>query len=129
MKFSKRSIKNLLECHIDLDLIAVTALAKNCFDFTVIEGYRDKVHQDLAFKSGFSNAKWPNSKHNSNPSMAFDFIPAPFNGWNDIESFKRVGKLLKDTADELYEQKAISHKVQYGGDWKSFKDYPHFELI
>jgi len=58
-------------------------------------------------------------KHNAYPSKAFDI------------AFKtRDGKL--DWSSHLFERfanivKMQHHPVQWGGDWKSFKDLPHFQ--
>ena len=51
---------------------------------------------------------------------AFDFIPYPFNGWEDLESFRKVGEELKFCARHL------GIKCGYGGDWGW--DWGHFEL-
>ena len=72
-KFSKRSYDNLVECHPDLQLIANTLI--RYIDFAVIEGHRDEAQQNHYYWRGTSKVRYPNSKHNSVPSMAMDIIP------------------------------------------------------
>ena len=65
---------------------------------------------------------WPNGKHNKKPSLAVDVVPYPVD-WSDIERFIRFGWFVKGLAIGL------GIKIRWGGDWKRFKDYPHFELV
>ena len=121
-KFGKRSKDNLVTCHENLQLIAADAI--KLIDFTIIEGHRSKEAQNVAVARGTSRTPWPRSKHNKVPSLAFDFIPYPFDGWTTKShpKFKAVGKVLKQCAE------ARGIKASYGGDWTSFRDYPHFQL-
>lgn len=91
-------------------------------DFTVICGHRGEEEQNKAFAEGKSKLKFPNSKHNSRPSMAVDLAPYPIN-WNDKEAFKRLSILIKKIASD----KQIG--ITWGGDWKRFRDLPHYELL
>ena len=124
--FGNRSQSNLESCHSDLILIANETIKE--VDFTVIQGRRGQVEQDTYFKNKTSKKEYPDSKHNKTPSEAFDFIPCPFQGWKDIESFKRVGHALVRTAIRLKKEGKISHDLEYGGDWTRFRDYPHVGL-
>lgn len=117
--FSKRSLDNLKSCHPDLQKVAHAAIKD--FDFSVICGHRGKAEQDKAVATGKSKAKWPTSKHNSKPSLAFDATPVPLD-WNDIDSFKRMAAHMKAAA------KRVDVKIKWGGDFKNFFDGPHFEL-
>lgn len=122
--FGKRSKDNLATCHENLQLIAKDAI--KLIDFTIIEGHRGKQAQNVAVARGTSKTPWPRSKHNKIPSLAFDFLPYPFNGnWKDktlIPRLKAIGKVLLECAAKR------GIKASYGGDWKTFKDYPHFQL-
>ena len=121
-KISNRSIKNIQGIDPRLSLIVGMVLARGKVDLTITCGLRSLEDQQKAFKDGFSKLDGINKKSKHQMGKAIDFIPYPFNGWNDIESFKKVGKELKLCADYL------GIKNSYGGDWKSFKDYPHFQL-
>jgi len=117
--FSQRSLDNLATCHKDLQRVAHEAIKH--FDFTVICGHRGKTAQDKAFAEGKSKVKWPNSKHNKNPSLAFDATPVPLD-WKDTASFHAMAKTMKEAAHKL------KITIRWGGDFKNFFDGPHFEL-
>lgn len=90
-------------------------------------GYRSKAEQDALYAQGrtkpgnvITNAKGGFSQHNW--GIAFDIAmnhDVNKNGkvsddvWN-TRGFQNVAKLAK------------KHKLGWGGDWKSFKDMPHF---
>jgi peptidoglycan LD-endopeptidase CwlK len=117
--FSKRSLDNLASCDPALQKVAHEAI--KYYDFTVICGHRGKAAQDKAVAEGKSKAKWPTSKHNSNPSLAFDATPVPLD-WNDTKSFHAMAKHMKTAAN------TVGVKIKWGGDFKNFFDGPHFEL-
>lgn len=121
-KISSRSVKNIHGIDHKLSLIVGMVLARGSVDLTITCGLRTLEDQQKAFKGGFSKLDGVNKKSKHQIGKAIDFIPYPFNGWNDIESFKKVGEELKLVANHL------GFKCSYGGDWKTFKDYPHFQL-
>lgn len=127
-KFSKRSIANLKTCHPLLYVLALEAIKE--FDFVVICGHRSVTEQQALYAQGRTRAGKivtnidgikKKSKHNQTPSLAMDLVPHPID-WNDIERFKELGKIIKRLAKEA------NTPLSWGGDWRSFKDYPHFEL-
>ncbi len=122
-KLSKRSLKNIKGIDERLTLILGMILARGKVDLTIICGMRTLEEQQEAFKNGFSKLDGINKKSKHQEGLAFDFIPYPFKGWDDREGFRRVGKELKLVA------KYLGISCRYGGDWRSFKDYPHFEVI
>jgi len=117
--FSERSLANLRECHPDLQRVAHEAIKH--FDFAVICGHRNKAGQDKAFAEKKSKLRWPNSKHNKVPAMAFDAVPHPLD-WNDTAAFHAMAKAMKAAA------KKLGIVIRWGGDFKGFFDGPHFEL-
>ncbi len=125
--FSRRSRKNLETCEIPLQTLATKALATSPIDFTIICGYRDKKGQDEAFASGASKVKFPNSKHNSWPALAFDAVPYPLD-WHDIKSFQELGDHIIETWGTMTDDEKMGFDLSWGGNWKKFKDYPHYEL-
>lgn len=90
-------------------------------DFTVLCGHRGKEEQDSAYRHGFSKVEWPNSKHNTLPSRAVDIVPYPID-WQDEGRFHTLADVVKHVAKEM------GVKLVWGGDWKNFKDLPHWEL-
>lgn len=130
-KFSQRSLKHLNECDDRLIKIANATIKR--IDFTVIDGARTEEEAKANQAKGTS---WTNkSKHCRKPkSYAFDFIPYPFKGWNNLEEFEKVAKVLKEEALKL------GIKVRWGGDWNMNGKYDdeiargsydggHFELM
>ena len=117
--FSKKSYNNLVTCHSNIQ--AVMKKAIEIIDFSVLCGYRDEVEQNRLEEAGKSQVRYPNSKHNIYPSMAIDIAPYPID-WKDITRFKNLANLIKQIA--LMEGVAI----EWGGDWKNFKDYPHYQI-
>lgn len=121
-KLSNRSLKNLVGVDSRLTLILGMVLARGKVDLTITCGIRSLEDQQKAFKNGNSKLDGINKKSKHQIGKAFDFIPYKFNGWDDIESFKKVGEELKFCANFL------GIKNQYGGDWKNFVDMPHFQI-
>lgn len=119
-QFSERSLKNLAQCDERLQRVAHEAIKH--FDFTVICGHRGEAEQNAAYKAGHSRLKFPQSKHNKTPSLAFDACPFPID-WNDHKRFQIMGKVMKEAAASL------GIKITWGGDWHSFVDKPHFEVV
>lgn len=127
-KFGSKSKKKLATCHPELQRLCNEVI--KYYDFSVLEGHRTKAKQDNAFKQGRSKVQYPNSKHNTNPSMAVDIAPYPIN-WKDTPRWYHFGGYVKATADRL------EIPIRWGGDWdgdfdlkdQNFYDLPHFELI
>lgn len=127
-KFSNKSRERLAECHDDLQQVMNEAIKE--FDFTVLCGYRTPAEQLALYKKGrtepgqrVTNIDGYNikSRHNYKPALAVDIAPWPID-WNDLSRFETLAHIVKAKAKEL------NIKITWGGDWKDFKDYPHFEL-
>lgn len=120
-KFSQRSLDNLNGVHPDLIRVVHRALAISEQDFVVVEGLRTKAKQIEYMKKGAS--KTMNSRHLT--GHAVDLYPYIGNGkleMKDWSIFSKVAKAMKKAAQEL------NIKIVWGGDWKKFRDGPHFEL-
>lgn len=130
--FSKKSLAQLQTCDSRLQKIARRAI--EVMDFSIVEGHRDKEHQDIAVAKGLSKVNWPDGKHNKNPSLAMDCAPYPID-WTDSEKARQRFCLLAGVM--LMAAAAEGFKIRWGGDWDSdrdtrdekFRDLPHFELI
>lgn len=118
--FGKRSLLNLSQCHVLLRKVMIEAIKE--LDFSIIQGYRGSEDQEKAFREGKSKAHYGQSAHNYLPCIAVDCIPFPFLGWEDAASFKRMADHILLCAASL------DIPVQWGGNWKTLKDTPHFEL-
>lgn len=64
-----------------------------------------------------TNAKPGQSMHNH--GLAFDCVPmqAGKPAWNDIQTYKKLAEIAKKI------------EMEWAGNWKTFKEYPHFEDI
>jgi peptidoglycan L-alanyl-D-glutamate endopeptidase CwlK len=96
-------------------------------DFSVICGFRGEKEQNEAYARGHSKLKWPQSKHNQTPSMAVDIVPYPID-WNDELRFRTLGAVVKEIWSQLPPEKRAGYALIWGGDFKNFRDLPHFEL-
>jgi len=127
-KFSNSSKSKLNTCHDKLQLVFNEVIKH--WDCTILEGTRSKETQDEYFRTGRSEVRYPNSKHNSSPSEAVDVAPYPID-WKDLDRFRAFGNFVLGVAS------ANNVKLRWGGDWdgdrsfadQSFHDLPHFELL
>lgn len=112
----KRSKQNLSGVHADLVAVVELAISKSDYDFTVLEGLRSVERQRELYNAGKSTTM--NSRHIT--GHAVDIAPWPIS-W-DWEHFHPLAAVMKAAAIEL------NVDLEWGGDWKSFPDGPHFQL-
>jgi peptidoglycan LD-endopeptidase CwlK len=118
-KYSKRSLNNLKGIHPDLRRVIDRALQDSPLDFIVIEGLRTKDRQKQLVEQGASRTM--NSRHIT--GHAVDLLPiGPGGPAFDWPLYDRLGPAVKEAA----EKEGVT--LVWGGDWKSFRDGPHFEL-
>lgn len=113
---SFRSRQKLSGVHPDLVAVVKRAIEITKQDFSVIEGIRSVERQRELLKSGASTTM--NSRHIT--GHAVDLAPYPVS-W-DWEYFYPMADAMKQAAEEL------DVDLEWGGDWKTFKDGPHFQL-
>ena len=118
--FGPKSRRHLETIHTDLQDVLNEAIKH--IDFSIIDGHRDMERQNHYFNEGVSKVRWPNSKHNAFPSNAVDIIPYPGGFDNPNSAFDRMATYVLSAAAEL------GVPLEWGGHWKSFPDYAHFEL-
>lgn len=123
-EFSQGSNSRLASCCWELQVLFREVI--KTVDCTIICGHRDRNSQEKAFREGYSKKHWPDSLHNTHPSLAVDVAPYDAETrsipWDNIEAFENFGKHVKDVASRL------GVDVMWGGDWGSFKDYPHWQV-
>lgn len=119
-RLSKRSEENLRGVHPDLVKVVHRALEITDIDFMVIEGKRNEARQRQLVASGKSQTM--NSRHLT--GHAVDCAPLVNNQipWNDWPYFKKVADAMMQAAKEF------GVDIEWGGNWKTFKDGPHFQL-
>ncbi len=123
--FSKKSEARLSTCHPDLQAVCRELIKQ--YDFAVLCGHRNKAEQNAAFEAGNSRLKYPQSKHNSKPSLAVDIAPYPID-WDNLARFREMLCRFDALARFMRERGEIESEFEYGADWASLKDYPHIEI-
>lgn len=113
-KLNARSLSKLEGVHDDL--VRVVTLAREKTDFLVTEGLRTVERQKELVKNGKSQTM--NSRHLY--GYAVDLCDC--DGCYDVPDMQAIARAMKSAAAEL------DIPIKWGGDWKSFKDTPHFEL-
>lgn len=112
----KRSREKLEGVHPDLVKVVERAIEITEQDFTVLEGLRDIERQRELVNTGKSTTM--NSRHLT--GHAVDIAPWPIS-W-DWNYFYPIADAMKQAAEEL------EVDLEWGGDWKSFPDGPHYQL-
>jgi peptidoglycan L-alanyl-D-glutamate endopeptidase CwlK len=111
-----KSRSKLQGVHPDLVAVVERAIQYTEQDFTVLEGLRSIDRQKELVATGKS--KTMNSRHLT--GHAVDLAPWPIS-W-DWEKFYPIADAMKEAAQEL------NITIEWGGDWRSFPDGPHFQL-
>ena len=119
-QFSEKSNSKLDGVDERLVRVATLALQLSPVDFGITEGVRTLERQKELVKAGASRTL--RSKHLE--GKAIDVV-AYVNGkvaW-DWPLYEKIAKAFKQAAAEL------DVNLKWGGDWATFKDGPHFELV
>lgn len=114
-----RSLARLEGVHPDLVRIVKKAAAISDLDFTVLEGLRTVERQKQLFAQ--KATKTMNSRHLTGHAVDLAPMIGGKISW-DWPLYNRLAKTVKAAA-------AVERlPVQWGGDWRTFKDGPHWEL-
>lgn len=118
-RFGERSESRLVGLHPDLVKVVRRALEISLVDFAVVEGLRTKDRQAELMKAGATQTM--NSRHLT--GHAVDLAPVVGNQvrW-DWPLFPKVAEAMKAAAAES------NIPIEWGGDWRTFKDGPHWQL-
>jgi peptidoglycan L-alanyl-D-glutamate endopeptidase CwlK len=118
-KFGQRSKDRLKGVHPDLVKVMERAIGCSTIDFSIIEGRRTLAQQKKYLAAGATRTL--NSRHLTGHAVDI----APYVGgkirW-DWPLYHQLAKVVKKAAAEL------GIPIQWGGDRRSFKDGPHWEL-
>ena len=125
--FGKSSKKRLSTCDSKLQEIFNEVIKH--VDCSVLEGYREKDRQNKLYKEGKTKVKYPDGRHNRQPSSAVDVTPYPVD-WKDRERQTLFAGFVIGVASQM------GINLRWGGDWDQdfqvvdnrFDDFPHFEL-
>ena len=158
-QFSQSSTDKLSTCEKDLQLVMRESIKVSLVDFGIGEGHRPDERQLSLFKQGreLVSDVWRivdkskvvtnidgikvKGKHNYLPSKAVDitiYVPGHPEWTYDNEHLCYVAGVIMATAERLYNDGLITHKIRWGGNWDSdgiilkdqnLADRPHFEII
>lgn len=118
-KFSQRSENNLKRVNPDLVKIVRRALQLSPVDFGITEGLRTVERQRQLVAAGKSQTM--NSRHISGHAVDVFAYPTSAGSW-EWKYYEQIATAFKQAAKEL------NIPVEWGGDWKTLKDGPHFQL-
>lgn len=116
---STRSLNHLEGVHPDLVRVVKLAIQSSEIDFVVLEGLRTKQRQSQLLKAGASQTM--NSRHITGHAVDLGAWVNKEVRW-DWPLYHKIAKVMKQAATDL------NVPLVWGGDWKSFRDGPHFEL-
>ena len=118
-RFSSRSLRNLEGVHPDLVAVAHRALEITEIDFLVTEGLRTREKQIELVRAGASRTT--RSRHLTGHAIDIAACVAGEVRW-DWPLYEELSRAFKQAAAEL------NVPIVWGGDWKTFRDGPHYEL-
>ena len=117
---NQRSLNNLKGVNPDMVAIVHRAAELSPVYFVVTEGLRTVQRQAELVAKGASRTM--NSKHLTGRAVDVAAFPNNKLSW-ELRYYKTISEAFKQAAREL------GVKIRWGGDWKSFVDSPHFELL
>ena len=112
-----RSERNLKGVHPDL--VRVVRRAAKKADFIVTEGLRTVARQKQLVAAGASRTM--NSRHITGHAIDVAALVGGKVRW-DWPLYANIAKHMKQAAADL------NVPIIWGGDWRNFRDGPHFEL-
>ena len=118
-RLGTRSKKRLEGVHPDLVRVVERAIELTEVDFTVLEGMRTVARQRKLVAKGASTTM--NSRHLTGHAVDIGAWVDGTVRW-DWPLYYKLADAMKQAAKEL------NVDLEWGGDWKSFKDGPHYQL-
>lgn len=111
----------------------VTRIRDEVADISLVMGYRGEELQNALFDDGFSTLRYPDSKHNQDPSIAVDLQPYPYPE-HEPKAWGALG-YIAGRAYGIAQEEGFS--IRWGGDWdgdgdttdQNFDDLFHLEII
>lgn len=116
---SKKSRDRLSGVHPDLVKVVERAIEITEVDFAVLEGVRSKTRQEQLVKAGASQTM--RSRHLTGHAVDLGAYVAGSVRW-DWPLYHKLAAAVKQAAAEL------QIPIEWGGDWTTFKDGPHWQL-
>jgi peptidoglycan L-alanyl-D-glutamate endopeptidase CwlK len=110
---------NLQGVHEDLVEVVSRAIQLSTIDFTVLEGVRSIERQRALCECGASQTM--KSRHLTGHAVDLGALIDGQVRW-DWPLYHKIAEAMKTAALELH------IPIEWGGDWKTFPDGPHFQL-
>lgn len=121
---SEKSLTKLEGAHPDLVKVIKRAAALSSIDFTVLEVLRTPARQkELVAKGASKTMKSRHLPGADGKSRAVDI--APLDGGQVSWAwpvYHKLAPIIKQAA------KDVGVPIEWGGDWRSFRDGPHWQL-
>ena len=117
--WSSQSLAKLQGVHPDLRRVMDRALQEAAIDFRVLEGLRTVTRQKQLVASGASQTM--RSRHLTGHAVDIAPLVGGKVSW-DWPLYYRLAPAVKLAAQ------AEGVPIEWGGDWTSFKDGPHWQL-
>ncbi|MFA4939170.1 M15 family metallopeptidase [Brevundimonas sp.] len=118
-RLSSRSRTRLEGVHPALTAVVEAAIARTPVDFMITEGVRTAVRQAALVKAGASRTM--RSRHLTGHAVDVAALVDGQVRW-DWPLYGRIAEAFKAAALDL------KTPLIWGGDWKTLRDGPHFEL-
>lgn len=118
-KLGPASLLRLQGIHPDLVKVVERAIQLTEVDFTVLEGLRTRERQAELLKAGATTTM--NSRHLTGHAVDIGALVGGKVRW-DWPLYYKIAEAMKAAAKEL------EVPIEWGGDWKKFKDGPHWQL-
>ena len=118
-RLSRRSLSRLDGVHPDLVRVVKRAIEITEVDFAVTEGLRTIERQRELYKAGASRTM--NSRHLTGHAVDLVALVGGKVRW-DWPLYERIAAAVKEAA------RLEGVPIEWGGDWRTFKDGPHFQL-
>lgn len=118
-RLGTRSEQNLVGVHPHLQRVVRRAITITPVDFIVTEGLRSLNRQRALVAAGAS--KTYNSRHITGHAIDVAALVGSQVRW-DWPLYRRIADAMKQAAE------AQGIPIVWGGDWRTFRDGPHFEL-
>lgn len=116
---SQKSKNHLGGVHPDLVSVVNRAIQVTTCDFVVLEGLRSLARQEQLVKACASQTL--RSRHLTGHAVDLGAWAAGSVRW-DWPLYNQIAAAMKKAAAEL------DITIEWGGDWHTFKDGPHFQL-
>ncbi len=118
-RLSSRSRARLIGVHPALIAVVEAAIARTRVDFMITEGLRSAERQAALVKAGASRTT--RSRHLTGHAVDVAALVEGQVRW-DWPLYGRIAEAFKAAALDL------KTPLIWGGDWKTLRDGPHFEL-